>query len=135
MNRNKVRPNLPPDEFQGLKDLVMLQKERIITIKPCDKGAGVIILDFEAYMSSCYKHLSSEQKQEDGNTKQYYAKVDDTLVEMKEVINKLLEEGYENKYLTISPHTNITPCTGTFGLSQLVCFKEQSELHYKLDLV
>ena len=61
MNRYKVRPNLPPDEFQGLKDLVMLQKERIITIKPCDKGAGVIVLHFVAYLNSCYKHLSLEK--------------------------------------------------------------------------
>ena len=59
-NRNKCRPNLPPDELEGLNQLIQLQKDRVITIKPCDKGAGVIILDFEDYMNSCYKHLESE---------------------------------------------------------------------------
>ena len=49
-NRNRARPNLPPDELKGLQDLIKLQKDRVITIKPCDKGAGVIILDFEAYI-------------------------------------------------------------------------------------
>ena len=34
-NRIKVRPNLPPDELEGLRDLIKLQKERKITIKPC----------------------------------------------------------------------------------------------------
>ena len=46
LNRNKCRPNLPPDEIQVLQKLVQLQKERVITIKPCDKGFGIIILDY-----------------------------------------------------------------------------------------
>ena len=116
MNRNKVRPNLPPDELKGLTELVQLQKDRIITIKPCDKGAGVIILDFEAYMSSCYKHLGSEQKQEDGSTKQYYAKVDENkLEEIKEDIRKLVEEGYENEYLTKSEFVAMDSTTNGAG--------------------
>ena len=60
LNRNKCRPNLPPEEIQALKKLVQLQKERIITIKPCDKVAGIIILDFEEYMRSCTEHLIYE---------------------------------------------------------------------------
>ena len=44
-NRNKARPNQPPDEIEGLRDLIRVQKERKITIKPCDKGAGIIILE------------------------------------------------------------------------------------------
>ena len=71
MNRNKVRPNLPPEELKGLNELIKLQRDRIITIKPCDKGAGLIILDFDAYMNSCYNHLESKQKQPNGTTKQY----------------------------------------------------------------
>ena len=99
--RNKTRPNLPPNELKGLADLIKLQKDRIITIKPCDKGAGVIILDFAAYMTSCYKNLSSEQKQEDGSSKFYYEKVIETkLEEIKDGINLQLEEGFENEYLT-----------------------------------
>ena len=46
-NRNQVECNLPSDELEALKILIQLQRDRIITIKPCDKGAGVIILDLK----------------------------------------------------------------------------------------
>ena len=38
--------NVPPEEISVLKDLIKLQRDRVITTKACDKGAGVIILDF-----------------------------------------------------------------------------------------
>jgi hypothetical protein len=50
-NRNKSRPNLPPDEIDALSQLIKLQKNQTITIKPFDKGAGVIILDFDEYFN------------------------------------------------------------------------------------
>ena len=68
-NRNIARPNIPPEELAGLKELIHLQRDRVITIKPCDKGAGIIILSFQAYMDSCYKHLNSVQLQSDGTYK------------------------------------------------------------------
>ena len=46
-------------------------------MKECDKGAGVIILDFNHYIDACYKHLNSQQQQPDGSTKPYYNKVDE----------------------------------------------------------
>ena len=57
-NRNSAECNLPPKELKALKDLINLQKERQIVIKACDKGAGIIILDFDEYLRACYKHLS-----------------------------------------------------------------------------
>ena len=56
LNRNKARPNLAPDEYEGLKELIQLQKERKISVKPADKGAGIVILSFAAYMDQCHKH-------------------------------------------------------------------------------
>ena len=56
----KARPNLAPDEIEALNELIQLQKKKVITIKPCDKGAGIIILDFDAYIKSCNNHLSSQ---------------------------------------------------------------------------
>ena len=38
-NRNEEKCNLPQEEINALKQLVRLQRERIITIRPCDKGA------------------------------------------------------------------------------------------------
>ena len=75
-NRNKARPNLPPDEIEGLRELIKLQRNKKITIKPCDKGAGIIILDFQRYLDSCYNHLNSKQKQENGAFLPYYQKID-----------------------------------------------------------
>ena len=71
-NRNKEECNLPVDEINALKQLIQLQKDKIIVIKACDKGAGIIILNYNRYMQACYKHLLS--KTEDDIP--YYSKVD-----------------------------------------------------------
>ena len=44
-NRNKSKNILPDEEREALKEL-QLQREIVIVIRPCDKGAGIIILDF-----------------------------------------------------------------------------------------
>ena len=44
-NRNEETCNLPEEEIIALKQLIKLQKGRIITIRPCDKGAGIVVLD------------------------------------------------------------------------------------------
>ena len=65
-NRNSSECNISPQETQALRELVRLQREKIITIKECDKGAGVIILDFKDYIDACEKHLNSQEQQPDG---------------------------------------------------------------------
>ena len=95
LNRNKVRLNLPPEEIEALGELIRLQKEKVITIKPCDKGAGIIILNFDDYLKSCNDHLASKQKQENGEFKNYYCKVESDMLETtKEKIVHLIEEGF-----------------------------------------
>ena len=59
-NRNSEQCNLPPDEIDALKQLIQLQKDRVITIKAADKGAGIVILNFSDYMEKCYEHLYIE---------------------------------------------------------------------------
>ena len=52
-------------------------------------------------MKSCQEHLNLVQKQKDGSTKKYYQKVEESeLKNIKNEINFILEEGYENEYLT-----------------------------------
>lgn len=68
-NRNKSRPNLPPGEMRALARLFELQKQQQINIKPCDKGAGIMILDFKEYIRAYEVHLSATQKQSDGSDK------------------------------------------------------------------
>ena len=71
-NRNSAECNLTKGELAALKQLQQLQKERKIVIRACDKGAGVIILDFEEYLRACYTHLTSEVAQ----GQPYYSPVD-----------------------------------------------------------
>ena len=100
-NRNPIHNNLPPDELEALNELINLQKNRVITIKPADKGAGIVILNFEDYIKSCYEHLNSTQQQSDGSKKNYYEEINDQILEeAKETIFKLVEEGYDNEYLS-----------------------------------
>ena len=96
-NRNKVECNLPEDEMQALKKLISLQRERKIVIKACDKGAGVIILNFEDYMKTCYEHLTSKQR--DNNP--YYTEVDDiALDQAKKEIKDVLDEAIEDNIIS-----------------------------------
>ena len=81
--------------------LIKLQKEREIVIKRCDKGAGVIILNFKDYMSACYGHLNLKLKLENGSTQDYYTKVDKNAFNVaKTKLKHVLEEGLDNKVIT-----------------------------------
>ena len=100
-NRNNVECNLPRDEIQALKDLIRLQREKSIVIKPCDKGAGIMILDYTAYMRSCYEHLTPEKVLDGGATKKYYSQVEEIELERAKLkIRKLVEEGFEDEILS-----------------------------------
>ena len=59
-NRNKVKSNISESEMEALKDLVRLQREQHIVIKQCDKGAGIMILDFKDYIIACLEHLQNK---------------------------------------------------------------------------
>ena len=76
-NRSQETCNLPVEEFNAMNELMRLQKEKIIVIKACDKGAGIIILDYSDYMQACYSHLTSFQTE----NRPYYTQVDDFEVE------------------------------------------------------
>ena len=78
-NRNEEKFNLPREEINALRELVRLQRKQIVTIKACDKGAGIIIFDFNSYMKACYNHLLSNQpgQSEQEESLKYYQKEDD----------------------------------------------------------
>ena len=96
-NRNKEECNLPVEEIQALKDLIKLQSNRIIIIKPCDKGAGIMILNLNSYMKSCYEHLLSKQSE----THNYYKKVDNLELERANInIKNTLKESLDYKIIT-----------------------------------
>ena len=44
-----------------MKELIRLQREKVITIKSCDKVAGIMVQDFSEYLEVCQDHLNSNQ--------------------------------------------------------------------------
>jgi hypothetical protein len=73
----------------------------VIVIKPCDKGAGIIILDYPVYMRACYEHLSSEKTIGDEGSKKYYSMVEKIELEKsKSEIRNLVQEGFDTDILS-----------------------------------
>ena len=100
-NRNSVLCNLPPDELQALKHLQELQRDRKIVVKPCDKGAGIILLNFEDYLKSCYEHLTSLQSEDTP----YYIQVNDIAIEeAKMAIRNIIDDALEKQIITKEEH-------------------------------
>ena len=63
--KTKERCNVSSSEVKAIHDLIKLQKEREIIIKPCDKGGGIILLDFDDYLKKCEEHLQSVLKNDE----------------------------------------------------------------------
>ena len=98
-NRVEAKNNLPKDEMDALKELIQLQKERKITIKPADKGAGIVILNFEDYDKSCKEHLSSQEDTTEQNA--FYKKVHPiVLQEAQSQIDRSVLKGFEDEIIS-----------------------------------
>ena len=108
-NRNKVRPNLPPQESESLSKLIKLQRDKVITIKPCDKGAGIIILNFRDYVNSCLDHLNSKQTVGESSYPYYRQINQDFIDESKNKITSVLEEGKINKWISEDEYDAMCP--------------------------
>ena len=94
---NKSTSNIPKGEAEALATLVKLQRECKIVIKPCDKGAGILICDYSKYVEACNEHLASQTP--DGQP--YYEKVAEKyLTDAKKDIEKTLKKALETKQIT-----------------------------------
>ena len=101
-NRNKnSRPNLEKEEVEAMNELITLQRNREIKLAQCDKGGGLILLDFDEYVGSCHKHLSAVRKNEDGSESPYYKKVDNSALDQaKAEILAVLKDGKDQDIIT-----------------------------------
>ena len=116
-NRNKnVRPNLPPDEKVAMKELIDLQNNRVITIKECDKGGGLLILDTVDYLDSCAKHLKSTRKNSDGTESPYYREAsEEDLEAAKAAILNVLNDALEQEIITKKEYEAMDPTSKGVG--------------------
>ena len=123
-NRNQIKCNLPDSELHALQELQRLQKERQIVVKACDKGAGIIIMNFNDYLQVCYEHLTSKQT----NEQSYYSTGSDWDIEKAiRKINVTLKEGLENGYIDKSEYIAMNADNKKPG--RLYCnFKEHEHL-------
>ena len=88
-----------------MKELIKLQKQRKIVIKRCDKGAGIIILNFHEYSQACLKHLDKKQ-----GHKNHYRKVTEHDLEVaKAKLTQILDEGIDNDILTKAEYHAMCP--------------------------
>ena len=100
-NRNRDDCNLPENKMNAMKPLISLQKERTIVIKACDKGAGIMILNFEDYMKACYSHLCPKHQKNNP----YYSQVESWEVEKtRHKIRHILKEGLDQDIITKEEH-------------------------------
>ena len=109
LGRKCVKSNLSKEENDALNELVKLQKERKIIIKPCDKGVGLIILDFNEYIKPCNKHLSMKQETI-GQHQEYYDKIDKTT--FNKAANKIIDtidESFDNEIIDTEEHKAMAP--------------------------
>jgi hypothetical protein len=94
-NRNPAKCNLPQEEINALKELISLQREHKIMIKRCDKGSGIIVLDYDDYMSAAKKHLDSKHELESGETVPFYSEVEiESIENAKSKIKKYLTRSF-----------------------------------------
>ena len=109
LNRKQVPPNLSKEEYEALTTLSKLQKEKKIIIKQCDKGAGIIVLNYNDYIDSCNEHLSIS-KVEGTEMRDYYEKVDENeFIKSKERIREVLEEARDNDIIDKDEYDALNP--------------------------
>jgi hypothetical protein len=71
---NNPHPNINKKEKEALETLIELQRNCVKVIKPCNRGAGIIICDYDSYVTSCKKELDSITT----NGEKYYEKITQT---------------------------------------------------------
>ena len=96
--------------LEALLELIKMQKECKIIIKRCDKGAGIIVLDYEEYMNACNVHLNSRLTNKDASTSPYYTKTDQiTADKAKQKLINLLQEAKDNHIITDEENNEMCP--------------------------
>ena len=74
---NNKQPNISPEVRAGGQDLVALQRERVLVIKPSDKTGGYCIMDFDDYKEGMDEKLKERFVGPDGVERDKYVRIDE----------------------------------------------------------
>ena len=89
----KVQPNIPPDVRAAGRDLITLQKERVLVIKPTDKTGGVCLMDFGDYKASMDTKMEESFVDIDGVEKKKYVKTSEKYLKIQwKAVRDIVEE-------------------------------------------
>ncbi|XP_070546065.1 uncharacterized protein [Ptychodera flava] len=103
-NWRRTYDNIPKDERSAITEL---QNDNEITIKPADKGSGVVVMDTNWYINKCEEQL---------NDSTYYTplKYDPTTEYLKE-LEKLVRKWETKKWITHETAIHLIPKEPTPG--------------------
>ena len=94
---SRTHTNFSKDETEALAILVKLHRNCVIVIKPCDKEAGIIIVDHDKYVKSCQKELESTTK----TGANYFKKITPSvLTQAKQEIDDTLNQALNAKEIS-----------------------------------
>ena len=99
-NLNQKEHNMPPRVRAAGKDLVTIQRERVVKITRTDKTGGWAILDFDDYVDEMESKLR-ETYDDKGVVKLKYERIDEKeLKNQWKKIVEIIDEGEEKGYIT-----------------------------------
>ena len=112
----RSQPNMSPEMKAAQKDLITLQREREIVIKPSDKTGGVCVLPFKAYKESMDSKLRETFVASDGTVKPKYLKASQKdLQAQHKQIKALVKEGVERGFINPEDAEVMVPGEPTAG--------------------
>ena len=101
---------MPQEEKAALKELIRLQKDKIITIKAAYKGAGIVLVNYKDYMKTCYNHLLYKVENQTGEPQMYYKAVNEfALEDAKEKILESPKEALDDGIINQSDYKAMNP--------------------------
>ena len=106
----KVRTNIAPELRAAGQDLVTLQRERVIVVKPSDKTGGVCVLDFEDYKTAMDDKLQEKFLDINGEEKLKYVKTTEKdLKSQWTAVKTIVDEGVRAGYIGDEDATTMVP--------------------------